>query len=111
MECFILKPTVDIKITPKDRFIIRFYKKKHIICVSTKGITMAALVNGTVKWFNSEKGFGFIEQENGGKDVFVHFRNINNSGYGRVSLEDGQKVTLEVTEGEKGLQAENVTAL
>ena len=70
---------------------------------------MAEIVNGSVKWFNSEKGFGFIEQENGGNDVFVHFRNINNSGYGRVSLEDGQKVTFEITEGEKGLQAENVT--
>ena len=72
---------------------------------------MAALVNGTVKWFNSEKGFGFIEQDDGGKDVFVHFRNINNTGYDRVSLNDGQKVSFEVTEGEKGLQAENVTAL
>ena len=70
---------------------------------------MADTVNGTVKWFNSEKGYGFIVQENGGKDVFVHFRNINNSGYGRVSLEDGQKVTFEVGEGEKGPQAENVS--
>ena len=72
---------------------------------------MAELVNGTVKWFNSEKGFGFIEQENGGKDVFVHFRNINRNGSERTSLDDGQKVTLEITEGEKGLQAENVTGL
>jgi len=76
-----------------------------------KGIAMANQVNGTVKWFNSEKGFGFIEQENGGKDVFVHYRNINSNGYDRVSLNEGQKVTLEVTEGEKGLQAENVTGL
>ncbi|WP_321311467.1 cold-shock protein [Halarcobacter sp.] len=72
---------------------------------------MATLVNGTVKWFNSEKGFGFIEQENGGKDVFVHYRQINKSGYGRVSLEDGQKVTFEIAESDKGLQAENVTAI
>ncbi|WP_320034340.1 cold-shock protein [Campylobacterota bacterium DY0563] len=72
---------------------------------------MATLVNGTVKWFNSEKGFGFIEQENGGKDVFVHYRQINKSGYGRVSLEDGQKVTFEIAESDKGLQAENVTAV
>jgi len=73
---------------------------------------MATQVNGSVKWFNNEKGFGFIEQENGGKDVFVHYRNINNNdGYGRVSLNEGQKVTFEVTEGEKGLQAENVTGL
>jgi CspA family cold shock protein len=72
---------------------------------------MAALVNGTVKWFNSEKGFGFIEQENGGKDVFVHFRQINSTGYGRVSLDEGQKVTFEIGQGDKGPQAENVTAL
>jgi len=72
---------------------------------------MAELVNGTVKWFNSDKGFGFIEQENGGKDVFVHFRQINNSGNGRVSLDEGQRVTFEVGEGEKGPQAENVTPL
>ncbi|WP_455757867.1 cold-shock protein [Sulfurimonas sp.] len=73
---------------------------------------MATLVNGTVKWFNSEKGFGFIEQEDGGKDVFVHYRQVNNAnGYGRVSLDEGQKVTYEVGEGEKGPQAENVTGL
>ena len=70
---------------------------------------MADTVNGKVKWFNSEKGYGFIEQSNGGKDVFVHFRQINNSGYGRVSLEEGQEVTFEVGEGEKGPQAENVS--
>ncbi|WP_331774104.1 cold-shock protein [Sulfurospirillum sp. 1612] len=73
---------------------------------------MATLVNGTVKWFNSEKGFGFIEREDGGKDVFVHFRQVNNpNGYGRVSLDEGQKVTFEIGEGEKGPQAENVTAV
>ena len=72
---------------------------------------MANTVNGTVKWFNSEKGFGFIEQEDGGKDVFVHFRQINNTGYGRVSLDEGQKVTFELGQGEKGPQAENVTGL
>ena len=72
---------------------------------------MAALVNGTVKWFNGEKGFGFIEQENGGKDVFVHFRQINSTGYGRVSLDEGQKVPFEIGQGEKGPQAENVTGL
>ena len=72
---------------------------------------MAALVNGTVKWFNDEKGFGFIEQEDGGKDVFVHFRQVNNTSGGRVSLNEGQKVTFELGEGEKGPQAENVTGL
>jgi cold shock protein len=72
---------------------------------------MATLLNGTVKWFNSEKGFGFIEQEDGAKDVFVHFRQVNNSGNGRVSLDEGQKVTYEVGQGDKGPQAENVTGL
>ena len=67
-------------------------------------------MSGQVKWFNAEKGYGFITGQDG-KDVFVHYRNINSSGYGRVSLNDGQKVTFEVGNGEKGLQAENVTAL
>lgn len=72
---------------------------------------MATQVNGTVKWFNSEKGFGFIEQENGGKDIFVYHRNINSNGYGRVSLNEGQKVTFEIGEGQRGPQAENVNIL
>ncbi len=55
--------------------------------------------NGTVKWFNAEKGFGFIEQENGG-DVFVHFSGIASDGY--KTLEEGQKVTFEITEGQRG---------
>jgi len=72
---------------------------------------MADLVNGTVKWFNGEKGYGFIEQKDGGKDIFVHFRQINKSGYDRASLNEGQEVTFEIGEGEKGPQAENVTGL
>jgi len=72
---------------------------------------MANLINGTVKWFNSEKGFGFIAPENGGSDVFVHFRQVNRSGHGRVELQEGQKVTFELGQGQKGPQAENVTAL
>jgi len=65
-------------------------------------------VTGTVKWFNDTKGFGFIERE-GEPDVFVHHRAIN--GQGRKTLHDGQKVTFEVTHGQKGPQAENVTPL
>ncbi|HCG79834.1 MULTISPECIES: cold-shock protein [Thalassolituus] len=67
---------------------------------------MANLVQGTVKWFNDEKGFGFIAQDSG-KDVFVHYSAIN--GNGRRSLEEGQAVTMEVVQGQKGPQAENVT--
>lgn len=64
------------------------------------------LVSGVVKWFNDAKGYGFLQQENG-PDVFVHFRAIN--GDGRKTLKEGQSVTFNVTEGQKGLQAENVT--
>ena len=64
-------------------------------------------VSGTVKWFNDDKGFGFIEREDG-KDVFVHHSAISMEGF--KSLKEGQKVTMEVTEGDKGPQAENVMA-
>ena len=64
------------------------------------------LVSGVVKWFNDSKGYGFLQQENG-PDVFVHFRAIN--GTGRKTLKEGQNVTFNVTDGQKGLQAENVT--
>ena len=60
---------------------------------------------GTVKWFNPEKGFGFIERE-GGEDVFVHFSAIMSEGY--KSLEEGQKVEFEVEKGQRGPQATNV---
>ncbi|GAB6034696.1 cold-shock protein [Galenea microaerophila] len=66
---------------------------------------MSNQVTGTVKWFNDEKGFGFIEQE-GGKDVFVHFSAI--VGEGRKTLQEGQQVSMDVTQGQKGPQAENV---
>ncbi|PTK36762.1 cold-shock protein [Staphylococcus hominis] len=61
--------------------------------------------NGTVKWFNAEKGFGFIERENG-DDVFVHFSGIATDGY--KTLEEGQKVEFDITEGQRGEQATNV---
>jgi CspA family cold shock protein len=64
---------------------------------------------GTVKWFNADKGFGFISQENGGEDVFVHFRAIIGDGY--KSLNEGQRVSYETERGQKGLQAANVTLL
>ena len=62
---------------------------------------------GTVKWFNDEKGYGFISPEDGNEDVFVHHTGIAGSGF--KSLEEGEKVTYEVTQGRKGLQAANVS--
>ena len=63
------------------------------------------MAQGTVKWFNGDKGYGFIAAE-GGPDVFVHFRAITGSGY--RSLEEGQKVEFDITQDQKGPQAENV---
>jgi len=62
--------------------------------------------NGTVKWFNDAKGFGFISRENG-PDLFVHFRAITGSGF--RTLQEGQRVSFDVKQGPKGLQAENVS--
>jgi CspA family cold shock protein len=64
------------------------------------------VVQGVVKWFNGEKGFGFIAQDGGGPDVFVHYSAIAGAGY--RSLEENQRVEFEITQGSKGPQAENV---
>ena len=64
------------------------------------------MATGTVKWFNESKGFGFIAQDNGGPDVFVHFKEIQGSGF--KTLKEGQKVTFDVSQGQKGPQATNV---
>ena len=63
---------------------------------------------GTVKWFNSSKGYGFIINDETGEEVFVHFSGIMTDGY--KSLEDGQKVTFDTTQGNRGIQAVNVYA-
>ncbi len=65
------------------------------------------MATGTVKWFNAEKGFGFIATDEGGPDVFVHYSAITSSGY--RSLEENQRVNFDVTQGPKGPQAANVT--
>lgn len=67
------------------------------------------MAEGTVKWFNSEKGFGFIAPDSGDKDVFVHFSAIEGGGY--RSLEENQRVEFDVTQGQKGPQAERVRVL
>ena len=67
------------------------------------------MAQGTVKWFNAEKGFGFIAQVGGGDDVFVHYSAIQSQGY--KSLDENQKVEFDVTQGPKGPQAENVRPL
>jgi len=64
---------------------------------------------GTVKWFNDGKGFGFIAPESGGKDLFAHFKEIRGDGF--KSLTEGQRVTYEVTQGQKGLQASNIRVI
>lgn len=69
---------------------------------------MSDKIQGTVKWFNGSKGYGFIERE-GGDDVFVHFNAIVGEGY--KNLEEGQRVEFTVTQGQKGPQAENVVVL
>jgi CspA family cold shock protein len=72
-----------------------------------KGGLQHMVQEGTVKWFNEEKGYGFIAPDEGSADVFVHYSGIEGGGF--KSLEEGEKVSFEVTEGKKGLQAQNVS--
>lgn len=78
-------------------------------CVCSFAMLGRKVATGTVKFFNSEKGYGFIAPDDGGEDVFVHFSNIAGSGY--RNLDEGQKVEFEVGQGRKGDEARNVTAL
>jgi cold shock protein len=70
---------------------------------------MSQQETGTVKWFNDAKGFGFISRDQGGDDLFVHFREIQSQGF--KSLSEGQKVSFNVTQGQKGMQASQVQVI
>ena len=76
-----------------------FYKMKEVLNMST----------GKVKWFNNEKGYGFIQIDGSDRDIFAHYTNI--AGHGFRSLEEGQKVEFEIGEGKRGQQAENILVL
>ncbi|GGP91277.1 hypothetical protein GCM10010140_21240 [Streptosporangium pseudovulgare] len=83
-----------------------FVQCEFRLCTYQEETNMAS---GTVKWFNAEKGFGFIEQDGGGADVFAHYSNIVSQG-GYRELREGQKVAFDITQGQKGPQAENIVA-
>ena len=77
--------------------------------VAVRPLEDNGMAQGSVKWFNAEKGFGFIAQDGGGADVFVHYSAIQSQGY--RSLDENQRVEFEITQGPKGPQAENVRAI
>jgi len=82
-------------------------KPNRSVIIKNRSNTMAR-VQGTVKWFNADKGFGFISQEDG-EDLFVHYSEIQNSGF--RTLEEGATVEFEITQGKKGQQASSVTVV
>ena len=103
------KPTKDLAIS-FGTFIpaVTPYKLKVCSAILLKG-GFIIMEQGTVKWFDNTKGYGFVTPENGGKDVFVHHSAIEGTGY--KSLDEGQRVQFEITQGQKGDQAVNVSKI
>ncbi|GAA1759293.1 hypothetical protein GCM10009747_17850 [Agromyces humatus] len=100
------RPRFDDTVSPGQRSTVGRIGSASAAHLNKKDSSMAT---GTVKWFNAEKGFGFIAPDDGSADVFAHFSAITGNGY--RSLEEGQKVEFEVAQGPKGLQAENIRGL
>lgn len=96
----------DARILCKDRYRLMFARTRR---ARPNCGRLQLMATGVVKWFNGEKGFGFIAQDGGGPDVFVHFSAIAGNGY--KNLEENQKVEFDLTQGPKGPQAENVQGL
>jgi CspA family cold shock protein len=94
-----------IESSPSSEFFVTVFRSET---KTTEQIVSNLMTTGTVKWFNSEKGFGFIARE-GGDDVFVHFSAIQGDGY--RSLEEGQRVQFDVAPGRKGEEAQNVQVI
>jgi CspA family cold shock protein len=88
------------------RYLLNPLHKLQAHNIPIIGKKVSIMATGTVKWFNEAKGFGFIAQDDGGADVFVHFSAIQGSGF--KTLAEGQKVTYDVQDSPKGPQASNV---
>jgi cold shock protein len=104
----LLAAMITLFVTNTKASFLRKRAKKQLSRTNAPATKQGPKETGNVKWFSSSKGFGFITRENG-EDIFVHFRSI--SGDGHRILREGQKVEFAVTEGSKGLQAEDVIAL
>lgn len=94
------------KVIPDAAFGCGPYRWRTVTWAEQKQPKVGTMALGTVKWFNAEKGYGFITVDDSGDDVFVHWSAIEGEGY--RALDEGQRVQFEVGEGEKGPQAENV---
>jgi CspA family cold shock protein len=88
---------------------MKWHDRRRVVAAPRPHLEEEDMPEGTVKWFNGEKGFGFIAPDDGDKDVFVHYSAITGSGY--KSLEEGQRVAFDTSQGQKGPQADNVRVL